>query len=151
MRYKVTLSKEERSELSGIAKKGKHDSSKVINSLILLNCDEGDFHAERFTTDVISKVLNVSVRKIERLKKKFVEEGFDSALQRRPTSRSYTRKVDGDLEAHIIATCCGEPPAGFGRWSLRLLADKLIELEYVDSISHETIRKVLKKRNKTLA
>ena len=72
-------------------------------------------------------------------------------LDRRPTSRRYSRKVDGDLEAHIIAMCCGEPPEGFGRWSLRLLADKIVELEYVDEISHETIRQVLKKRNKTLA
>ena len=150
MRYKVTLTQEEISELSSIAKKGKHNSSKVVNALILLCCDEGKFNKDRFTTEIISKVLKVSPRKIERLKKKFVEEGFDSVLDRRPTSRRYNKKVDGDLEAQIIAVCCSEPPKGFGQWSLRLLADKIVELEYVDCISHETIRKVLKKRNKTL-
>ena len=151
MRYRIKLTKEERDELSAITKKGKHESVKVLNALILLNCDEGKHHKERYTTEVISEILNVSPRKIERLKKKLVEEGFDSVLKRRPTSRKYDRKVDGDLEAYIIATCCSEPPKGYAKWSLRLLADKIIELEYVESISHETIRKVLKKRNKTLA
>jgi transposase len=115
----------------------------------LLNCDEGDF-ADKVTNAQISKVLKVGMRTIDRTKKKFVEEGFDSALERRPTQREYERKADGDFEAHLVALCCSEPPKGFAKWSLRLLADKAVELKYAESISHETIRRVLKKRLKTL-
>jgi hypothetical protein len=90
------------------------------------------------------------MRTIDRTKKKFVEEGFDAVLERRPTQREYERKADGDFEAHLIALCCSEPPKGFAKWSLRLLADKVVELKYAESISHETVRRVLKKRLKTL-
>ena len=90
------------------------------------------------------------MRTIDRTKKKFVEEGFDATLERRPTQREYERKADGDFEAHLIALCCSEPPKGFAKWSLRLLADKVVELKYAESISHETVRRVLKKRLKTL-
>jgi hypothetical protein len=71
-------------------------------------------------------------------------------LERRPTQREYERKADGDFEAHLVALCCSEPPKGFAKWSLRLLADKAVELKYAESISHETVRRVLKKRLKTL-
>jgi hypothetical protein len=90
------------------------------------------------------------MRTIDRTKKKFVEEGFDAVLERRPTQREYERKADGDFEAHLIALCCSEPPKGFAKWSLRLLADKVVELKYAESISHETVRRVLKKRLKTV-
>jgi hypothetical protein len=82
---------------------------------------------------------------VERIKKRFVETGLESALEDKPADREYMRKADGDLEARIIALSCSEAPEGFVRWSLRMLADKVVELEYVDSISHETIRQVLKK------
>jgi hypothetical protein len=84
---------------------------------------------------------------VERIKKRFVETGVDSALEDKPAERDYIRKVDGDLEARIIALSCSEAPEGFARWSLRMLADKVVELEYVDNISHEAIRQVLKKTN----
>ena len=87
------------------------------------------------------------MRTIDRIKKRFVEEGFDTALERMPNSREYERKADGDLEARLVALSCSEPPDGHARWSLRLLADKLVELEIVDTISHETVRTVLKKTN----
>jgi len=90
------------------------------------------------------------MRTIDRIKKKFIEEGLDATLERRPTSRVYERKLDGDLEAKLITLCCSDPPEGFSRWSLRLLADKLVELKYVDSISYVTVRKVLKKTNLSL-
>jgi hypothetical protein len=76
---------------------------------------------------------------------------FDAALDKKVGSRVYAKKTDGDFEAHLVALSCGEPPEGFARWSLRLLADKVVELNYIDSISHETVRRIFKKRNQTLA
>ena len=99
----------------------------------------------------MAKVLNISMKKIDRVKKRFVEEGIDIALDKRKADRIYKKKTDGDFEAHIVALSCSDPPEGFGRWSLRLLADKAVELEYIDSISHEAIRRILKKRTQTLA
>ena len=148
-RYKVTLTKDERDELMDIINKGKHTSHKFRTAYILLNCDEGEF-SDKTTNAQISKVLKVGMRTIDRTKRKFVEEGFDASLERRPTQREYDRKADGDFEAHLIALCCSEPPKGYARWSLRLLADKAVELKYAESISHETVRRVLKKRLKTL-
>lgn len=144
--YKVTLSKEERDELFKIIKKGTHKSQKVRNALILLNCDEGE-HADRSTNVEISKILKVAMRTIDRVKKRFVEEGLEVVLHRKLSNRMYTRKIDGEAEAHLIALSCSEPPEGFSRWSLRLLADKMVEFEYVEDISHETVRQVLKKTN----
>ena len=91
------------------------------------------------------------MKKIDRVKKRFVEEGLEAALDKRKADRVYTKKADGDFEAHLIALSCGDPPEGFSRWSLRLLADKVVELEYIDSISHEAIRRILKKRTQALA
>jgi transposase len=145
-KYKVTLTREERDDLMSIISKGKHTSQRFRNAYVLLNCDEGKF-AEKATNAEINKILKVGMRTIDRIKKRFVEEGFDAVLERKPTSREYERKADGDLEARLIALSCSEPPEGHARWSLRLLADHLVELEIVDSISHETVRNVLKKTN----
>ena len=87
------------------------------------------------------------MKKIDRVKKRFVEDGLEVALCGHPKEREYEKKVDGDLEAHLVALSCSEPPEGFARWSLRMLAGKAVELEYVDSISHETVRRSLKKTN----
>jgi transposase len=111
-----------------------------------LNCDEGTY-SQKVTNEQISKVVKVGMRTIDRVKKKLVEEGFDAVLERRPTKRIYERKVDGDIEAKLVTLCCSEPPKGFAKWSLRLLADKMVELKYVQSISHVTVRSVLKKTN----
>ena len=146
-RYTVTLTKEERDTLCQLASKGKHNSQKILNALILLNCDKGEWNVHHSINEEISRVLNISMRKIDRVKKRFVEEGLDIALNGETRDRIYTKKVDGDLEAHLVALSCSEPPEGFARWSLRLLADKVIELGYIESISHETIRHILKKRN----
>ncbi len=144
-KYKVTLTKEEREELSAIAQKGNHRSQKVLNALILLNCDEGEFQENRIKNIDIASVLQISMRKIDRIKKSFVEEGLNVALNGTRGQRVYEKKADGDFEAHLVALSCSEPPEGFSRWSLRLLSDKVVELNYVDKISHETIRRVLKK------
>ena len=85
------------------------------------------------------------MRKIDRVKERFVSESIEVALNGRKRNRIYDKKADGDFEAHLVALSCGEPPEGFARWSLRLLADKVVELEYIDSISHESVRNILKK------
>ena len=90
------------------------------------------------------------MRKIDRVKKRFVVDGIDVVLNGRKGSRVYKKKADGDFEAHLVALSCSEPPEGFSRWSLRLLADKVVELDYIDSISHESIRRILKKTNSSL-
>ncbi len=144
VKYIVTLTSKEREELLEITKGGIHSSKKVIHALILLNCDVGKY-SEKVKNEDIAKVLKTGMRTIDRVKKKFVEEGFETALEGKPTTRVYEKKTDGDLEAHLIALSCGKPPKGFARWSLRLLADKVVELKYVESISHETVRSILKK------
>jgi transposase len=144
MKYKVTLSQDERDELMSLTKGGRHSSKKVIHALILLNCDEGEF-SDKVKNEEVAKVLKIGVRTIDRVKRKFVEEGYEAALENRPTSRVYERKADGEVEAHLVALSCSKAPEGFSKWSLRLLADKMVELQYVNDISYETVRRVLKK------
>jgi transposase len=144
-KYFVTLTGGERTALSELSSKGKHRSQKILNALILLACDEGEFQKKRSTNKEISKVLNISMKKIDRVKKRFVEDGLEITLNGRKGSRIYAKKADGDFEAHLVALSCSDPPEGFARWSLRLLADRVVELDYIDSVSHETIRRVLKK------
>jgi len=150
VRYKVTLTETERDELMRIIKKGSHSTQTYRNAYILLNCDEGDY-SDKITNTEIVRVLKVGMRTIDRIKKRFVEEGFESCLERKASTRTYEKKMDDDAEAHLIAISCTEPPKGFSKWSLRMLADKMVELKYVESLSHETVRRVLKKRDKALA
>lgn len=149
IRYTVKLTKNEVEELMSIINKGSHTSQTFRTAYILLNCDEGKY-SQKVTNEQISKVLKVGMRTIDRVKRKFFDEGLESCLERRPTTRVYERKVDGDLEAKLITLCCSDPPKGFARWSLRLLADKMVELKYVDSITHVTISNILKKTNLSL-
>lgn len=149
-KYTVTLTRDERAELKKISSRGKHRSQKVLNALILLGCDEGEYQESRSANEEISRVLKTSMRKIDRVKKRFVVDGLDIALNGRKGSRVYAKKADGDFEAHLIALSCSDPPEGFVRWSLRLLADKVVELDYIDNISHESIRRILKKTNSSL-
>ena len=146
-KYIVTLTEEERNSLTEMTSKGRHRSQKVLNALALLACDEGEYQKLRSTNAEISKVLNTSMRKIDRVKKRFVTQGLDVALNGKKSDRVYEKKADGDFEAHLIALSCSKPPEGFSRWSLRLLADRAVELKYIDNISHETVRRVLKKTN----
>ena len=149
IRYKIKLSQEEVKELRSIINKGSHTSQTFRAAYILLNCDEGDY-SEKVTNEQISKVLKVGMRTIDRMKKRFIDEGFEAVLERRPSSRIYDIKIDGDVEAKLVKLCCSEPPAGFAKWSLRLLADKMVELEYVESISYVSVGNVLKKMNLSL-
>lgn len=142
--YKVTLTEEEVEELKIIASKGKKNARVIKNALILLNVDQSKLGKAKKDEDV-ADFLEVTTRTIENVRKRFVLDGLEAALYGKPREREYETKIDGDKEAHLIALSCGDPPKGYARWSLRLLADKMIELKYVDSISHETVRKVLKK------
>ena len=149
VRYKIKLAKSEIDELHEILDKGSHSAHTYRAALILLNCDQSKY-SKSSTNEEVSKILQVGMRTIDRVKKRFVEEGMDAVLERRPTSRQYERKMDGDLEAKLVTLCCSEPPKGYARWTLRLLADKLVELNYIDSISHVAVRTALKKTNLNL-
>lgn len=146
IRYSIKLTQPEVEELHNIINKGSHTSQTFRTAYILLNCDEGEY-SEKITNEQISKVLKIGMRTIDRVKKKFIEEGFEAALERRLTSRKYEIKVDGDMEAKLVSLCCSEPPKGYAKWSLRLLADKMVELKYAESISYVTVGNVLKKMN----
>ncbi len=141
--------KPEVEELKSIINKGSHTSQTFRAAYILLNCDEGEY-SEKVTNEQMSKVLKIGMRTIDRVKKKFIEEGMEATLERKPTKRIYERKVDGDVEAKLVTLCCSDPPKGYAKWSLRLLADKMVELKYVESISYVKVREVLKKTNLSL-
>lgn len=147
-KYKITLTKQERKELKSITKKGRRNAKTIRNALILLNCDEGSYGKKVISED-ISKILNIGMRTIDRVKKIFVEEGYEAAVfgVMRKSKRVYGRIIDGETEAHLIALSCSNAPEGYSKWSLRLLADKMVELKYVEEVSYETIRRTLKKTN----
>jgi len=147
--YRIKLTKSEVEELMGIVRKGSHTSQTYRAAYILLNCNEGEFSV-KVTNEQICTVLKIGMRTIDRVKKKFVEQGLEATLERKQTTRVYEKKVDGEAEARLIALCCSSPPKGYLRWTLRLLADKMVELNYVDNISHVTVREVLKKTNLSL-
>ncbi len=144
VRYKVTLTKDERDQLMALIGKGKHTSQEYRNACILINSDESPF-GKKITSEQIAQVLQINTKTVERVKQRFVEEGFESCIERKPYPNKGPIKTDGDFEAHLVALSCSKTPKGYARWSLRLLADKMVELKYTDSISHETVRRVLKK------
>ncbi len=147
IKYRLSLTPQEREELETIVRKGKHSSQKVLNALILLNCDEQAPTRRTLKEQQIADVLNISAMKLHRVKQRFVDEGLEVALNGHKGIRTYEKKADGEFEAHLVALSCSTPPPGHARWSLRLLADKVVELQYIDSVSYETIRRVLKKTN----
>jgi len=151
VRYTIKLKKSEVEDLYKIINKGKHSTQAFRAAYVLLNCDKGEYSKDKTITNTeICKILKIGDRTIDRVKKKFIEEGFEGVLQRRPSSQNYVKKIDGDLEAKLVTLCCSEPPKGYAKWSLRLLADKMIELNYVDYISHVSVGEVLKKTNLNL-
>jgi len=149
--YTIKLNQSEVEELNNIVNKGSHTSQAFRAAYILLNCDKGEFSENtEIKNSEICKILKIGERTIDRVKKKFIEEGFESVLDRRPSTQNYIKKVDGDIEAKLVSLCCSEPPDGFSKWSLRLLADKMVELNYIDYISHVTVGGILKKTNLSL-
>jgi transposase len=143
-RYRVTLTQEEREQLRQMVSRGKADARKLAHARILLQADEAEGGPRR-TDEQIGSALDASTRTVERVRERFVEQGLEAALLPRPSRRVYARKLDGRQEARLIALACSKPPAGKARWTLRLLADEMVELEVVDSLSHETVRQALKK------
>ena len=142
--YKVTLTDNEREQMKAILSKGKHSSLQFRNACILLNSDESEA-GKRVSNEQIAQILHINTKTVERLKQRFVEKGFEACMDRKSYPEVKEVKTDGDFEAHLIAISCSKAPKGYARWSLRMLADKMVELKYVDTISHETIRRVLKK------
>jgi transposase len=143
IRYAVDLTDAERAALREIISKNKAKRSTIINAYVLLKADRSC----GWTNEDIALAYEVSTKKVEQLKKRFVEEGFEAALYRKPVTNVHRRKITGEEEAHLIALCCSQAPEGHERWTLRMLADKMVELDIVESVSHETIRRTLKKTN----
>jgi transposase len=142
-KYIVRLSEEERNMLQNIVKKLKGTSQKVRRANILL---KADVDGPNWSDAKIAEALSCRIRTIENIRRRLVTEGFDAVLNRKKQETPpRPKKLDGKQEAEIIAMRLGKPPAGFANWTLRLLADQIVKLEIVDSISHETIRKTLKK------
>jgi transposase len=141
-KYVVDLTEEERGELQRIISTGRHSARRIRWAHVLLKADAG------WPDDKISEAFVVSAPTVQRIRQRFVEEGMDVALgvhSRKP--RPYARRLDGEQEARLIALACSKAPEGHTRWTLRMLSEKMVELEYVESLCHETVRQVLKKRN----
>lgn len=143
-KYRVTLTPEEREVLGRMIARGKAAARKLAHARVLLQADEAEGGSARADED-IAAALNVSVRTTERVRQRFVEQGLEAALLPKPAKRIYARKLDGEQEAHLIALACSAPPEDKGRWTLRLLAEQMVELQHVDALSHETVRQTLKK------
>ena len=149
-RYRIQLTGEERDSLEGITRRGKHNARTVILSRALLLCDCG-LLGPRWESDDIAKALGVSDRTIERLKKRCIEEGIEAAIERRPQENpSRSIQFDGAFEARLLALACSEAPNGRERWTVRLLAEKVVELTISESVSAMTIHRALKKMNVSL-
>jgi transposase len=146
-KYIVTLTSEERQQLEQISRTGKASAYQITRARILLKADTSQSE-EHWKDAEISAALDVSVATIERLREQFVEEGVPKCLQRK--TRIYERLLDGEQEAKLVAIACSEAPAGRSRWTLRLLSERVVELGYVEHISHETVRQTLKKTNLSL-
>lgn len=146
-RYVVELTAEERNELAQLVSKGKAAARKITHARVLLQADESK-NGPAWTDNQISEAFSIHINTIHSIRRRFVEKGADAAIERKKQdSPSRKRIVDGEVEAHLIALRCGPPPKGKTQWNLRLLADKLVTLEIVPSISHETVRQALKKTN----
>ena len=149
-RYRVTLTKEERKELEAMTRRGKTHARRFIHARALLLCDAGADGPAWNVADVAT-ALGVTSRSIEHLKKRFVEDGFEAALERKPREKPPREVIfDGAFEARLIALACSDAPEGHRRWTVRLLADKAVELSFAESVSHMTVQRVLKKTNLSL-
>ncbi len=149
-RYRVTLTQEERNELEKLTRRGKTYARRFTHARALLLCDAGE-NGPAWKVEDVAKALGISSRTIEKLKKRFVEDGLDAALERKPREKP-PREVlfDGAFEARLLALACSEAPKGYNRWTVRLLTDKAVELNFAESVSHMTVQRILKKTNFSL-
>lgn len=145
-KYRVTLTPEERDQLRKMVSPGQAAARKLIHARILLKADESE-GGEKQKDEDIGNALSANIRTVERVRERFVMEGFDAALNPQPASQTQPSKIDGENEARLIALVCGDPPEGRKKWTMRLRADTMVELRYVDSLSGEAVRKALKKMN----
>ena len=141
IRYAIDMTDAERAALREILSQNKVKRSTIIHAYILLKADRSC----GWTNADIASAYDVSTKKVEQLKKRFVEEGFEAALYRKPVTNAHRRTITGDEAAHLIALCCRQAPEGQERWTLRMLADNMVALDVLASVSHETIRRTLKK------
>jgi len=147
--YRVTLTSEERQQLRAMLRRGRVLASAQRHARILLKVDESP-GGPGLSDTAAAEAVDCGTATVERLRKRFVEEGFEASLRPKPTSRTYVRKLDGEAEARLIALACGDPPEGRSRWSLRLLADRVVALGIVEDVSYEAVRRTLKKTNLSL-
>jgi transposase len=145
-KYKVTLTDEERTELEGLISAGRAAARKLCRARILLKADAGP-GGPAWDDERISEALQVGRATVERVRKQFVEHGMDVALERKKPEREYERRLDGQGEARLIALACSQAPEGRERWTLQLLADRMVALSYVPALSRDTVRRALKKTN----
>jgi transposase len=145
-KYRVTLTAEERLDLEGLINKGKAAARTITRARVLLKADASD-GGPAWTDERIKDALDLGLVTVYRIRQSFVEDGLQATLRPRKTNREYQRKLDGDQEAHLIALACGAPPPGRARWTLRLLAERFVDLGHVEEVSPETVRQTLKKTN----
>ena len=145
-KYSVILTETQREELYKLIAAGTAPARKLTHARVLLKADQSP-QGPCWVDERIADAVEVSQPTISRIRKQYVEEGLEAALNRRAPNREYHRKLDGEQEARLIALACSEPPKGQARWSLRLLADKLVELEVVPEVSYQTVGRILKKTN----
>lgn len=144
-KYRVTLTSDERDVLKQLIEKRSEKAPPVKRAYVLLAADE---HSEKGWTDTqICDTYHVGVRTIERLRRRFVEEGFETAVWGKKREVFKDKTLDGKVEGHLVALRCSSPPSGYAKWSLRLLADRMVSLDYAEHISHESVRHMLKKTN----
>ena len=150
-RYKVTLTQEERKELEELSSKGKRAVRTILYARALLLLDQGEYASNTWTVASVAEALGTTTRSLEKLKKRFVEDGLAEAIERKKREKPPREiKFDGKFEAHLLALACSEPPEGRSRWTIRLLAEKVVELEIADSVSPMTVCNTLKKMNLSL-
>ena len=143
-RYRVTLTAEERDALAAMISKGKAAARKLAHARVLLKADEAE-GGPGWGDAQIAEALDVGLSTVYRVRQRFVEDGLEAALVRKPTSRTYARRLDGAGEARLTALACSRPPEGRKRWTLGLLADRVVALGHAERLSYETVRRVLKK------
>jgi transposase len=145
-KYPIILTQTEREQLKDLIAAGTAPARKLTHARILLKADQSP-QGPAWVDEEVADAVEVSQPTVSRVRKQYFEEGMEAALNRRPPNREYHRKLDGEQEARLVALACSEPPEGQARWSLRLLADRMVELEVVEEISYQTVRRTLKKTN----
>ena len=148
-RYRVTLTESERDDLQKLVRVGKAAAQKLVRARILLLADQSEGGPSKSDPEIVES-LGCGRASVERVRRRFVEDGLEEVLNPKPSQRVYERKMDGKAEAHLIALACSAAPKGRSRWTLRLLGDQMVALEHVESVSFETVRRVLKKTNLSL-